>query len=86
MVKVSAAVNFVANEVSSEFTDITLAYTANILVVSVASNLSFTLAELAEYRAKGTAPKLVVPISTNSLEYSQLSPALNGVIAIFKFK
>ena len=67
MVKVSAAVNLVANEVSNVFTDIALAYTANIFVVSVAFNLSSTLAELAEYNANGTAPKLVVPISTHSL-------------------
>ena len=48
MVNVSAAVNLVAKDVSKVFTDMALAYTANIFVVSVAFNLSSTLAELAE--------------------------------------
>ena len=67
MVKVSAAVNLDATAVSKVLTAIAFAYTFNIVVVSLIFNLSSTLAELAEYNANGTAPKLVVPISTHSL-------------------
>ena len=67
MVNVSAAVNLLATAVSNDWTLTALAYAFSIAVVSFASNLLSTLAELAEYNANGTAPKLVVPISTHSL-------------------
>ena len=66
MALVSEIVNLLLTVFDNDCTDCAFAYRDNILAVSVIFTFWSTPPAFAAYNAKGTAPKLVVPMSIHS--------------------